>query len=232
MGQSLGGSKVTARTAKPNLSIELARSGEWHGLRVVPLKPGTTGEPGRFKQPVRVTLCQGAFLARPGILPLRSESVSSMDCLDVLEYISGDDRAIDELARVLEPGGVLRIRVPATGPLAGFDSYNLMHYLVDTSRRGLRPYEISEVGWRRHYGIRDLEEMLGRDRLTILRARRRGLALAEIANVAAMVLFRWLRPNLDRYQTALRLVRAIERIESGIRTPIGFRLEIEAKRLP
>jgi SAM-dependent methyltransferase len=177
-------------------------------------------------------LRQGTFLARPGFLPMRSGSVSSIACLDVLEYVSGDDRVVDELARVLRPGGVLRLRVPATGLLAGIDAYNLMHYLVDTSRRGVRPHEIAEVGWRRHYGLGDIEDMLGRDRFTVRQVRRRGLAAAEIVKFAAMVLFRWQRPNQDRYLVTERLAYAIEQFESRIVTPVGFRLEIEAQRLP
>jgi ubiquinone/menaquinone biosynthesis C-methylase UbiE len=159
-------------------------------------------------------------------------SLTVVTCLDVLEYIRNDEGAIEEMARVLAPGGRLRIRVPATGALAGFDSFNLMHYLVDTTRRGTRPHETSELTWRRHYSLNELESMLGCHRFRIVRVRRRRLALAEIVNFVSMVLFRWVRPRRDRYRVAKRLVRKIERLEHRIVTPFGFVLEIEAERLP
>jgi SAM-dependent methyltransferase len=158
--------------------------------------------------------------------------LTAVTCFDVLEYIRNDQGAIDEIARVLAPGGRLRIRVPTTGPLAGFDSFNLMHYLVDTTRRGSRPHETSELTWRRHYSLSELESMLGPDRFRVVRVRRRRLALAEIVNFVSMVLFRWVRPRRDRYRTAKRFIRKIERIEHRIVTPFGFVIEIEAERLP
>jgi hypothetical protein len=107
-----------------------------------------------------------------------------------------------------------------------------MHYLVDTSRRGIRPHETCEVGWRRHYGVEDLTYMLGQERFRIVRVRRRGLAIAELIDFAAMALFRWFRPSQDHYRTGKRLAREIERIERRIIVPFGATLDLEAVRLP
>lgn len=180
---------------------------------------------------MRGTLPGGGFIARPRQLPLRDGAFARVEVLEVLEYIQNDDLALEEVVRVVAPGGRLRIRTPATGPLAGFDSYNLLHYLVDTTRRGDRPYETSEIGWRRHYGVDDLMGMLGRGRFRVVAVRRRGLALAEIANVAAMALFRWVRTDDDRYAAAKRLVDRIARLEHRIVTPFGFFLELDVVRL-
>ena len=214
------------------VTITLERTGAWRGPTVRRNERRVRGEPGSFTRPIRLTLVHGAILARPRRLPLADASVDSIECLDVLEYIRNDDLAVDELARVLAPGGTLHIRVPATGLLAGFDAYNLMHYLVDTSRRGLRPHETSEIGWRRHYSLDDLAAMLGPDRFRIARVHRRGLALAELIDFTGMVLFRWLRPNQDHYRAVKRVARFVERIERRIPVPFGFTLDLEATRLP
>lgn len=155
----------------------------------------------------------------------------TIECLDVLEFARNDIGLIDEIARVLAAGGRVSIRVPSAGPLAGIDPYNLTRYLVDTTHRGARPYETSEIGWRRHYRVRDLEEMLGTTRFRIVAIRRRKLAIAEGTRFLSMVLFRRLFPSLDRYRTAQRLIRVIDRVENHIRTPIGSVLEVEAVRL-
>jgi SAM-dependent methyltransferase len=217
---------------QPTVTITLERSGAWRGVAGGGKHRHTRGEPGPFTRPVRLTMRSGSVLARPRRLPLEDASVSSIACLDVLEYIRNDDIAVDEFARVLAPGGALYLRVPATGPLAGLDAYNLMHYLVDTSRRGLRPHETCEVGWRRHYGIEDLIHLLGHDRFQIVRVRRRGLAIAEVVDFAAMMLFRWLSPSQDHYRAGKRIARMIERIERRITVPFGANLDLEAVRLP
>ncbi len=46
-------------------------------------------------------------------LPLRAESLDLITCIDVLEHLSDDRGAIGELVRVLRPGGLLVVSVPA-----------------------------------------------------------------------------------------------------------------------
>jgi SAM-dependent methyltransferase len=212
------------------VTIALERSGAWRGAATPRSRRETHGEPGQLRRPVRLITLEGVILARPSRLPLPTASVTHITCRDVIEYIANEDLTLDEFARVLSPGGTLRLTVPATGPLAGLDAYNLMHYLVDTGRRGLRPFEIAEVGWRRHYGIDDLEDMLGADRFVIQNARRRGLAISELTDFSAMVLFRWLRMQPEREQSVRSLARRIRRAESHLVTPIGYYLEVEARR--
>jgi SAM-dependent methyltransferase len=214
------------------LTITLERGGIWRGAPPRRRRSQETGEPGKFNRPVRGRLAGGEFLAWAWSLPVPDEALESVDYSEVLEYIQNDDLALEEIARVIAIGGKLRLRVPARGPLAGLDAYNLMHYLVDTTHRGDRPYETSEIGWRRHYSVDDLMHMLGRERFRIRSVRRRGLALAQLFDVAALALFRWQRPNHDRYRSAKRLVNTIARIENRIVTPFGFFLELDVVRLP
>jgi len=47
------------------------------------------------------------------VLPLRDRSFDLITCIDVLEHLSDDRRAIQELVRILRPGGVLVVSVPA-----------------------------------------------------------------------------------------------------------------------
>jgi SAM-dependent methyltransferase len=219
-------------TVQLEVNIALERSGAWRGAATARAQRETHGEPGTLRRPVRLHTSSGSILAHPTRLPLPTGSVNNVTCRGIIEYIANEDLAIDEIARVLSPGGTLLLSVPATGPLACFDSYNLMHYLVDTTRRGLRPFEIAEVGWRRHYGIEDIAGMLGSDRFTIVRAKRRGLALSELTDFGAMALFRWFRAEPDREQSVRSLARRVEQFDSRIVTKFGFCLDIEARRLP
>jgi SAM-dependent methyltransferase len=171
--------------------------------------------------------------ASAGALPFADASISDVRLVDVLEHIRDDEQLVAELSRILAPGGILRLRVPNTGPLAGFDSYNLFHYLVDVTHRGARPHEVDEIGWRRHYGLNDLALLLRPDRFAIAHAESSGIAASEIANLTALGLFRWLTDDVARYRKARRITKTIARAASRIPTAsFGFWLEIIAIRLP
>ena len=215
-----------------SLTINVEHSGKWRSAPIPRRRRRPKGEVSQFARPVRLTFAHGVFLARTGCLPLADRVVTSITCCDVLELVRNDVGLIDEMARILAPGGLLRLRVPATGVLAGVDAYNLMRYLVDTTHRGARPQETSELGWRRHYSRRDLIDMLGGSRFKIVKVERRRLAIAEATNFLAMMLFRWLRPSGDHYRTGKRIANAIQRIEHRLVSPFGSVLEIVAERLP
>ena len=51
--------------------------------------------------------------ARGEALPAQSESVDVITALDLLEHIPDDAAAVAEMARVLRPGGILLVMVPA-----------------------------------------------------------------------------------------------------------------------
>jgi SAM-dependent methyltransferase len=176
---------------------------------------------------------QTTIWASADALPFRNASIRDIQLANVLEHIRDDEQLVAELSRILAPGGTLRLRVPNAGPLAGFDSFNLFHYLVDVTHRGERPHEIDEIGWRRHYSLNDLALLLGPDRFTIAHAESSGIGASELANVAAMGLFRWLTEDEARYRQSRRITAAIARAGSRIPTASsGFWLEIVAIRLP
>lgn len=173
-----------------------------------------------------------AFWADSWALPLADASCASISCLDVLEYVRDDVAMIDELARVLRPGGLLRLRVPNAGPFAGLDALNLYRYLVDITRRGRKPPETNEVGWRRHYAVDDLPTLL-EPAFSIRSVATRRVGLAELVDFAALVICRWLRQSESRYRRRLPLVHLIERIEDTVRLgQSGSVLEVEAVRSP
>jgi len=79
-------------------------------------------------------------------LPLRDESVRGVLALDIFEHIGDDRAAFAECRRVLEPGGVLVLSVPAFRYLWGPHDVALMHH-----RRYTKPQvraRLEEAGFR------------------------------------------------------------------------------------
>jgi SAM-dependent methyltransferase len=79
-------------------------------------------------------------------LPWDAGTFELITCLDVLEHVSDDRRALAELRRVCRPGGWLLVTVPAYQALWSLhDAAN--HHYRRYSRRGLRLAAV-EAGWR------------------------------------------------------------------------------------
>jgi SAM-dependent methyltransferase len=80
------------------------------------------------------------------VLPFRSDSFDVVTALDVLEHIQNDARALEEIFRVLRPGGILVASVPAYqflwGPhdeaLHHFRRYNAGQFAEVVNKSGLR----------------------------------------------------------------------------------------------
>ena len=117
--------------------------------QVLELDPGYSQRPGprHAKQ---------AFLAASiPEMPLSDNSVDLILCSEVLEHIVEDDRALNELSRVLYPGGWLLISVPM--PPAVFDPAHVRegYYPADlTGRLEEKGFQIVEVRFCMHTAFR------------------------------------------------------------------------------
>ena len=60
--------------------------------------------------------------------PLPDDSVDGVAALNVLEHIEKDEMALKHLYRILKPGGVMHIEVPANPELYGIYDEYLMHH--------------------------------------------------------------------------------------------------------
>ncbi len=84
----------------------------------------------------RLTLVQGDATA----LPFADAAFDHIVCSEVLEHIPEDAAAMQELARVLKPGGTLVVTVPAADFPAGWDPPNWVLRRIGHSLRGERPW--------------------------------------------------------------------------------------------
>ena len=90
-------------------------------------------------------------------LPFKSQSFDLVLCLDYLEHIENDDRALEEITRVLKKGGQIILATPHTG------KFFLLHKL----RSGLG-LKLEDFGHKREgYAAKELEAKLGRAHLSL-----------------------------------------------------------------
>lgn len=104
-------------------------------------------------------------------LPFSDGTFDCVTCLEVLEHLPETNwtSAIQEMRRVLKPGGVLIVTVPHAGLFAWMDSNNVRHRLPglyrSIVRRGLRDsnYDALErhVEWHKHFTKKELEKVVG-----------------------------------------------------------------------
>lgn len=186
-----------------------------------------------FTAGTRPLLIEGAdwsIRCRHQRLPLASGSIDEIEIVDVLEYVRNDRALYAEIERVARPGGVVRLRAPNVGPLAGIDSINLYRYLTDVTKRGVRTPESDEIGFRRHFSPVEVGEALG-PAFTVERSWTSGLALSEIANLAALISLTWRQERSDRYNDIRPKIDALARFDRRLPARrIGFWLWVEARR--
>ena len=161
-------------------------------------------------------------------LPIESDSVDLVEIAGVIELVRDDLSLFREIGRILRSGGRLVIRVPSRGPLEGLDSMNLYRYLSDVVLRGPRIPDLIEVGFRRHLSLCDVSEALG-GRFKVKRSWTRGLAVAEVARLGALILLLWIPGKPDRFLAVRPLIMCIERFDQRIPAGrAGYWLWIEA----
>ena len=188
------------------------------------------GEPRHEERPVKCTTRQGTIGVPAESLPYPTASLAEIDGNSILAYVRNDDGLANEITRILAPGGILHLDVPATGLLAGLDAYNLHRYLVDITKRGLRPFETAEVGWRRHFSIDDIRELFDPGDWDYLEAKRTGIAAGEMIRLSGFVGFRWLRASRNRYRQFSRIADRVQQHEQTISVPNGFWIHLTLRR--
>lgn len=143
-----------------------------------------------------------ALIADVRALPLSEGRADVVLCLDVLEHVDRDDLVASELARVVRPGGIVVVTVPAHGWLWSFrdeDAGHVRRYSRSTLLQVLRDagLQVDQLSWfagttlpvlallrlvgRRWQRARDLEErpaagLVGRVLGAALRAEARRVA--------------------------------------------------------
>lgn len=144
-----------------------------------------------------------------GVLPFADESFDLVIVQGTLEFVHDDRQMVSEFVRVLTVGGQLLVRLPFRGFLDGLDALNLYRYTRELTGHGDIPPEALPIGWRRHYGVADLDAVFDRPDLSPYQMRRGGLALGELAYWPGLVLTRSI---FKRDEAAHRLRRVYARL--------------------
>lgn len=146
------------------------------------------------------------------IWPFPDASFDAVVLLDELALTVREEEALAEAARVLRLGGVLLLRVPASGRIAWLDGYNTYRYVRDITRRGRLLPEARGVGWRRHYRRKDLHGLL-RPHFRVREMRASGVGLSDTTRLALSLLWRWALRSERGDRMIQRVPRTVARLE-------------------
>ena len=178
-------------------------------------------------------------------LPYPDSYFDTVVCTDVLEHVDNEIRTLDELFRVLRPGGTAIITTPHRGLLTLADPYNYGYYLrrhampiYQALHRLLRgkPSGKCTPGYRhRHYTLGDMRRMLDASAFSgqyaIERVARTGL-FVDVAAVNADYLMEHLLHGRAR-DVARAVARRIGGLDFGVRYgPLAANIAIKVRRLP
>lgn len=164
-------------------------------------------------------------------IALPSGSITRIDAMDVLEHAQDEQAFLAECARLLIPGGELRIRVPVDGLTGWLDALTMVRYLAELTGLTREPDEPQPMGWHRHYRPRDITRVVTEAGFSITETKRVNLGLLELPHAAGLVVGQAVlkRPNTERtlFRLRQRLADAENAIPAG---PLGSRIEITARR--
>jgi len=211
----LGGDDVLARA--------LRRAGyqvERHGLDTGPLVP------------LPEQRCKATFVPPVVAWPQADASYDAVVLLDELALTVLEEEALAEAARVLRPGGVLLLRVPAAGRLAWLDGYNAFRYIQEITHRGRRLPEAAGVGYRRHYRREAVRKLL-QPHFRVREMRASGVGLSDSARLVLSLFWRWALQSRRGDAAIRRVPQTLARLEGRL-APAGrgYWLVAVAERLP
>ncbi len=101
-------------------------------------------------------------------LPFADNSFGAVMLTEVLEHTRDDRATLQEIARVMRPGGTLLLSTPHRGLFAGLDPDNTLNSLFALVSRlkipkpgGGRFYQNFRFDWHRHYSEKELRGLMG-----------------------------------------------------------------------
>jgi SAM-dependent methyltransferase len=164
--------------------------------------------------------------------PHPDASYDGVILLDELALTVLEEEALAEAARVLRPGGVLLLRVPAAGRLAWLDGYNAFRYVQEITHRGHGLPEAAGVGWRRHYRREDVRKLL-QPHFRVRAICTSGIGLTDSARLALSLFWRWALQSRRGDAAIRRIPETLARLEGRLAPARrGYWLVAAAERLP
>jgi len=174
----------------------------------------------------------GTFVPPVVTWPHPDASYDAVILLDELALTVLEEEALAEAARVLRPGGMLLLRVPAASRLAWLDGYNVFRYAREITHRGHSLPEAAGVGYRRHYRREDVGKLL-QPHFRVLAMRASGIGLSDSARLALSLFWRWALQSQRGDAAIRRIPERLARLEGRLAPARhGYWLVAAAERLP
>lgn len=163
-------------------------------------------------------------------LPYPDDDFAAVLMLDVLEHVADERATIDEVARVLRPGGLLVLSVPNAGLFRWFDSFNLYMWLTGEDPWSRPGTPSTDATYHRHYSTCALKGLLG-DRFTIEYTHYSGLFVAEVMHLAGLLFAKRLLRSRALYLALLFVYTGVYIVEDLIPfNRAGYHVMIVARR--
>ncbi|QIF00123.1 class I SAM-dependent methyltransferase [Roseimicrobium sp. ORNL1] len=130
--------------------------------------------------------------------PLQDASMDAVVLLNVLEHIDDDEQALREVARILKPGGLAHIEVPANPDCYDIYDEHLMHYrryrmteLLDkASKAGLEKISATHLGFFLYPPFL-VAKRRGRKMLSLPPEEKAKIVAGQIQQTRGNVIFKW-----------------------------------------
>jgi 2-polyprenyl-3-methyl-5-hydroxy-6-metoxy-1,4-benzoquinol methylase len=134
-----------------------------------------------------------------GGLPFASSSFDAVVMLEVIEHVPNERAALEEIRRVLRPGGLLFLSTPHAGTFAFLDTFNVKMLfmrkfpaftaLASRFQRYRGPQLTSNMEVHKHYSLEAMQSLLG-EGLTLRFLHRGGYFVFPLFNAVRAVISR------------------------------------------